>query len=113
MKSEKFTNLKLSTDLELVQELKKSNPNAFTFLYGRSKYRSFNFAYTKLNDKEVTRNLIHNVFTSLWDNHSNINIQGIFPKYIYIMVHSKIIHYFRRTLVAERYQKNLGLLLQK
>ena len=106
MNSEKSINLKSSTDLELVQELKKSNPNAFTVLYERYNTKLSNFAYYKLNDKDVVGDLVQTVFTSLWDNHQNINIPGTFESYIYTIVRNKIIDYFRRAQVSQRYQNN-------
>ena len=103
MKSEKQTKLNSLTDFQLIEELQMSNPNAFTALYERYKYALSNFAYYKLRDRELARDLVQNVFTSLWDNRINICLRGSFESYIYTIVRNKLTDHWRRSCASGRY----------
>jgi len=103
----KKSSLKSLSDSQLVEQLQMSNPNAFTALYERYKSPLTNFACYKLHDKELARDLVHNVFTSLWDGRINICLRGTFESYIYKIVGNKLTDHWRRSCISWRYVDNI------
>lgn len=92
---------KLSDD-ELLALLKKSDSNAFAEVYNRYKVLLHTHAYKKLPDREEAKDIVQDVFTTLWKNREN-NAFNNLPGYLYTAVRNSVINHITRNGVKTRY----------
>lgn len=76
-------------DAELLILLKEDNQSAFEEIYNRHWLSLFNIAYKRLKDKEISKDITHDVFASLWDKRHIYHIDDLLP-YLHTAVRNKI-----------------------
>lgn len=98
---------KISDD-ELVSLLKGSDHAAFNEVYQRYFYLIFTHAYKKLRDQEQAKDIVQDVFASLWFkrdiNLPTSNLAG----YLYTAVRNKIFDLFAHQQVQSKYIDSLN-----
>lgn len=80
-------------DIELVLLLKNEDECAFTALYKRYWQRMFNSAYKRLQDKELSQDIIQNIFSDLWERRKQLQIDNL-PAYLHTAVRFQV---FKQT----------------
>ena len=55
-----------------------------------------NFAYSKTNDWELSKEIVQNTFVRFWNKREDINIRTSVKSYLYSMVRNGIIDHFRK-----------------
>jgi len=74
---------------DLILLLKEQDHSAFNEIYERSWSVLFKTAYLRLKDKEVCKDIIHDVFADLWNRSDNLDIQNL-QAYLQTAVRYKI-----------------------
>jgi RNA polymerase sigma-70 factor (family 1) len=90
-------------DNDLLQLLKESDHSAYNEIYRRYFYLTYTHAYKKLRDEEQAKDVVQDVFTSLWfkreTNLPNSSLGG----YLYTAVRYKIFDLFAHQEVESKY----------
>lgn len=68
-------------DNELLSLLKSGDENAFTEIYNRYWKTLYALAYNRLRDIQIAEDIVHDVFSSLWKNRGQSEINNL-PAYL-------------------------------
>ncbi len=71
--------------------------SSFKKLYTDTYGPLVNFAYSKTNDWELSREIVQNTFVRFWNKRNEINIRTSIKSYLYSMVRNGIIDYYRKN----------------
>ncbi|HTM97920.1 MAG TPA: RNA polymerase sigma-70 factor [Pedobacter sp.] len=96
-----FSYTKLS-DQELLALLKRSDRTAFAEVYDRYKVLLHTHAYKKFSDREEVKDIIQDVFTTLWKNRESNELSNL-PGYLYAAVRNSLINHITRKEVKAKY----------
>lgn len=102
-------NYNLHEDHELVLLLKSGDRGAYTEIYERYKRRLYFFAFKRLGNREEVKDLIHEIFISLWINHEEINLRHSLTTYLHVAVKNKILDILAHKKVTARYIDSFNL----
>lgn len=95
------------SDNDLLQLLKDSDHSAYNEIYQRYFYLIFTHAYKKLRDEEQAKDIVQDVFATLWFkrefNLPTSNLAG----YLYTAVRNKIFDLFAHQQVKSKYIDSL------
>ena len=92
------------TDYELLAAIRNDDEKAFSELFKRHWRGVHSMAYSKVRSKEVTEEIVQDLFISLWDKRGSLSINNL-PSYLFTAVKHKALNYIESELV----QKILGL----
>jgi RNA polymerase sigma-70 factor (family 1) len=92
-----------NNDASLLLEMKFGNQQAFETLYNKYKGLLYVHAYRKLKDREQVKDIIHEIFLSLWEKKTTLDIKGELSSYLFKAVRYKIIDTIDRSSTAEQY----------
>src|SRR5690606_17444833 len=102
------------TDGELVALLRKGDAVAYTEIYSRYNRLLYLFAFRRLGDREEVKDIVHEVFLSLWQNRERVNIAYTLGTYLHSAVRNKIVdmiaskELFTRYIESFNHYKALG-----
>lgn len=91
------------SDQELTEFLRDGDRMAYTEIYNRYDRLLYLFAYKRIGNREEVKDIIHEVFLSLWINHEHINLTYSLTTYLHSAVRNKIIDLIARKQVSFRY----------
>ena len=92
----------LYTDQELLEAIRSDDQTAFSELFRRYWKKLHTMAYARVRSKEITEEIVQDLFTSLWDKRSTHCIQNL-PSYLYQAVKFKSLSYIQSKILEERY----------
>jgi RNA polymerase sigma-70 factor (family 1) len=87
----------------LLFSLKEDDATAFESLYNHTSKRLFQFVYAKVRSKEVTEEILQEIFVSLWNNRKTLQVNTSIEAYLYGAAKNKIMSFIRSELVRKRY----------
>ncbi|HRN55452.1 MAG TPA: RNA polymerase sigma-70 factor [Agriterribacter sp.] len=87
---------------ELLALLKQDSSSAFTQIYHRYWKRLFAIAYNRLKEIETAEDIVHDVFTALWDNRHIIQIDTL-ESYLAAATKYMVLGRFRKLEREKRY----------
>ena len=79
-----------TSDTELLGLLKSGDRLAYTEIYNRYKLVLHTHAYKWMRDREEAMDIIHELFTVLWDKRESIQFSSSLSGYLYISLRNKI-----------------------
>ncbi len=88
---------------ELVGLLKSGDRIAYTEIYERYRRPLYLFAFKRLGNREEVKDLIHEVFISLWINHESLNLRYTLTTYLHSSVRNKILDILAHNKVSSKY----------
>jgi len=95
------------SDHQLMVLLKQGDKNAFSEIYSRYQTLLFLYAVKKLKDEEGAKDVIQEVFVSLWNAKENLNHQMPLAPYLYRAVLNRVLNVFRNSGVNQEYVTSL------
>jgi len=95
------------SDNELINLLRGSDHVAFTEIYDRYYYLLFTHAYKKLRDEDEAKDLIQELFTSLWHKRENAITTYNLAGYLYTAVRNRTLDFFSHQEVSSKYIASL------
>ena len=101
---------KAYTDNELASLLKEDDHAAYTEIYCRYSRALYIHGCKKLKDREEVKDLIQEIFTSIWNNRYSLDLNTQLSAYLYTAVRYKIIKLIERKNVAGSYIDSLEFL---
>jgi RNA polymerase sigma-70 factor (family 1) len=90
------------SDRELLQAIRNNNENAFSELFKRYWRKAFNMAYARVRSKEVTEEIVQDLFVNLWDKRASLSINNM-SSYIYIVIKHKVLNFIESQAVQRKY----------
>jgi|ERR1700761_7273064 len=91
------------SDQQLASLLRDGDRAAFTEIYHRYKALLYIFAYKRTGQREEARDIIHELFLSLWTKHNALEINTGLAPYLYTAVRNRIIDSISRQKNISRY----------
>lgn len=100
------------SDLELIVLLKASDEVAYAEIYRRFKDLLFLHAYRMLQDEDVAKDVVQEVFISIWDKREEINVSAL-DGYLYSSIRNRILNIISHQKVVDRYMSSLNDYLEQ
>jgi len=97
------------TDQELVSLLIEGNENAFAIIYERYAFDLYRYARKNIQDSEDCREMVHDIFESLWKRHANLRHVTVLNAYLFRTMKYKIIRYTQHQAVKRKYAEHYKL----
>lgn len=101
------------TDFELVNLLKEDDHAAYREIYHRYTGILISHAYSKLQNRDEAKDVVQEVFSSLWSKRSTIHFQLNISGYLYITLRNKIINILAHRRIQTDYKNSLQLYLNQ
>lgn len=101
------TNYESTSDTELVYLLKSGNRLAYTEIYNRYKFILHTHAYKWMQDRDEAMDIIHELFTFLWDKRDTIQFTTSLSGYLYVSLRNKIFNRVSRKKIESQYISSL------
>ena len=86
---------KVSSDIKLYEKIKVGETKSFNILFERYYQPLCNFAFLYLKSKELSEEVVCDVFTKIWHKRSEIFIRESIKSYLYKSTRNAIVSYFR------------------
>lgn len=87
-------------DTELINLLRRGDERAFTEIYDRYSSLLYIFAYKKLCSEEDAKDVVQEIFISLWNRHAVFFLESSLSSYLYKAVNNRALNLF----VHRKYQ---------
>lgn len=101
------------TDSELISLISDNDTNAFTELYYRYKDKLYAFAFHLSGSSAEAEDLVHEIFSKIWENRGSFKGKEVFGSYLYKMAKNFYIDRLRRfsreTLLRNQLKEDAGL----
>jgi RNA polymerase sigma-70 factor (family 1) len=95
------------SDYQLILLLKQDDKHAFAEIYNRYQTLLFVYALKKMRDDEGAKDVIQEVFVSLWNVRVKFNEQISIGPYLYRSVLNRVLNVFRNNGVTQEYISSL------
>src|SRR5476651_579260 len=95
------------SDNELLNLLKESDHYAYNEIYHRYFYLTYVHAYKKLRDEEQAKDIVQDVFASLWFKRDFNLPQSNLAGYLFTAIRNKIFDLFAHQKVKSKYMNSL------
>jgi len=77
-------------DALLLQQIERGSEQAFNLLFETYWEKVYSDAYKRLKDNEDAKDVVQEIFTSIWINRQSLNIQNL-PAYLHVAVRNRVI----------------------
>ncbi len=101
-----FTKL---TDDQLIVLLKQDKLSAFKEIYGRYWKKMYGEAYKRLKNKELSEEIVQEIFTNLWVKRQSLQITLTIGGYLHLAVANQVIDQYRKELTREKYRESFKI----
>jgi len=91
------------TDLHLLDLLKEDNEGALTEIYKRYADNLTRFASSKLYGLDDPRDVLHDVFVTLWEDRKVLKVDRSLEAYVFTLVRHRIIDKIRKNITRKGY----------
>ncbi|WP_158800365.1 RNA polymerase sigma factor [Pedobacter sp. L105] len=95
------------TDIELVYLLKDNDYIAYTEIYNRYSGVLYSHAYNKLRNREEAKDILQELFTSIWNNRLVLEFNTSFSGYLYTAIRNRILNHFAKKKNEEKYMVSI------
>lgn len=95
------------SDQQLVLLLRRGDRNAFAEIYARYQTLLFQYAVKKLQDEEGAKDILQEVFVSLWNSRDKFLEEAPIAPFLYRSVLNKVLNVFRRDGISREYISSL------
>jgi RNA polymerase sigma-70 factor (family 1) len=96
------------TDMELVATLKTGDKTAFAEIYNRYWDKLFSMAGHKLDHLEDAEEVVQNIFISLWNRRTTLNITSTLNSYLAVSVKYRVIKVLEKQYYQRKYTGSLS-----
>lgn len=93
--------LRAHTDIQLIELLKREELSAFEEIYRRHWKRLYSLSYKRVQSREVSEEIVQDIFTTLWINRTSVNIRSL-AAYLATAVKYKVINHIARELSRQQ-----------
>jgi len=90
-------------DDELVPLLRKGDEFAYTEIYHRYHAALYVHVFNKLRSREESRDIVHDLFSQLWQKRTDLAIQGSLASYLFAAARYRVFDLIDRSQVKNKY----------
>src|ERR1700739_166896 len=90
-------------DEELIKLLKQGDHRAYTEIYSRYSGLLYLHAYNKLRNREEVKDIIQELFTTLWVNRESLTLEHNLAGYLYQAIQNRILKLYAYKKVRSAY----------
>lgn len=101
------------SDALLSAMLKTGDHAAFNEIHNRYYPLLYNHAYKRLPHREEVRDLLQELFATLWNNRNELEFSTGIGPYLYIATRNRIINLFNKEKVRDTYARSLQQYLEE
>jgi RNA polymerase sigma-70 factor (ECF subfamily) len=98
---------------DLITQIQNGNATAFEKLYFNMQPRLFGFSRKFIDDSEVARDIIQEIFFEFWENRKIIIIKTSVNAYFFRILHNKCLNYIRNKKVQDKYVGYMDIKLKE
>lgn len=95
---------KAYSDEALLELLRQEELAAFEEIYSRYWKRLYSMCYKRVQSREISEELVQDIFTSLWMSRGTASIENL-SAYLFTAIKYKVINYFEKELSRRTYSK--------
>ncbi len=81
---------------------------AFEEIYNRYWDKLYTAAYKRVQLKEVSEELVQDLFTSLWVNRNKVDIRTSLASYLFTSIKYLVLNYMQKEMVRSNYRESLS-----
>jgi len=104
---------KSTSDVELISLLKSGDRLAYTEIYDRYKFVLHTHAYKWMRDREEAMDIIHELFTVLWQKRETIQFNSNLSGYLYVSLRNKIFNTISKRKFESQYIDSLQVFIDR
>lgn len=97
-------------DKKIIKRFKEGDAQAFDTIYYNYSKKMYHFALGLVKDEDISKDLVQEVFVSLWEKRGQVDLNLNFDNYIFTIAYNSIRKYFRKksieTKVIDQLLKN-------
>lgn len=108
-----MTNYSQHNDQALITLLKEGDELAFAELHCRYKAVLFLHTYRMLRNEDEAKDIIQEVFTTLWTRRNDIPAIASLASYLYSAARNKVLDSIARKKTEQKYMRSLALFLEE
>ena len=101
------------SDLEILALLKGGSQSAFSELYNRYKQALYFHANRSLQDHDEARDMVQEVFASLWTKRETLVIPEAVDAYLYGSIRNRILNFIAHKKVVTKYIDSIDAFLEQ
>ena len=101
------------SDVELTHLLSSGDQGAFTEIYARYKWLLFLHALKRVGDREQAKDIVQDLFTTLWDRRAELDLRSHLSGYLYTAIRNRVIKIFTHQQVVSGYVTSLGKVIRE
>jgi RNA polymerase sigma-70 factor (family 1) len=94
-------------DLNLLQLLQQGDASAFTNLYYHHSHALYRKIVWRVNDEDIAKELLQDLFLKLWENREKIDLTKSFRSYLYTIAVNLVYDYFRKSSRRKELESHL------
>lgn len=96
---------------DLIKKLQNGDRLAFEIIYHRYKGLLYVHASKQLKDQEEAKDIIHDIFSNLWQNRNTLSIRENLTAYLYQSVRNSVINVQLKSKRADEYIDSLHVFI--
>lgn len=100
-------------DQTLLTLLRQGDKDAYTVIYDRYKNLLYNHAYKKLGDPEEVKDVLQELFTTLWNKRVDIPVAMNLSGYLYAGIRNRILNLLSHKEVENKYLTSIKQFTQE
>ncbi len=101
------------SDAELLTRLTDEDHAVFAEIYGRYRAVLFAHAYKIIQDEDVAKDVVQELFTNIWMRRQDLQIRTTLSAYLYTSVRNRVLDYISHQNVEDRYLNSLSDFIEK
>ena len=90
------------SEMQLIENLIQGDRGSFTVIYKKYWYKLFLIASRRLNDKNISEELVQEIFVQLWEKRGSLKIQSL-ENYLARAIKYAVIDHIRAQIVKDNY----------
>jgi RNA polymerase sigma-70 factor (ECF subfamily) len=90
------------TDSELLLAMRHDDKGAFAELFRRHWSRVHAMTYTRVRSVEVTKEIVQDLFMSLWEKRATLVIDNL-PAYLYTAIKNRVVNYVESQIIRKKH----------
>ena len=102
-----------NSENDLLLQIKQGSMDAFERLYFDMQPRMFAFSRKFIEDREVARDIIQEIFFEFWENRLVTDIKTSVNAYLFKVLHNKCLNHIRDSKVRGRYVSYVDIKLRE
>lgn len=95
------------TDKKLIDLIKKDDNGAYTEIYNRYHAALYIHVFNKLQNREEARDIVHDLFSGLWEKRHALAVHDSFTAYLYCAARYRVFEHIAHRQVESKYMDSI------